>query len=272
VKVLLIIFTVVAALIALVWVFQRKLIYLPDRSIPDGPLTGYESATLTTEDGLELDAWYLEPRSDDKLGTVVVFNGNAGNRADRVPLAEALVGRGYAVLLMDYRGYGGNPGSPSETGLTRDARAAISYLSARPGVDPANLVYFGESLGAAVAVDLATEIPPAALVLRSPFTSLADVAAVHYPLLPAGWLLKDRFENEADIGHVDAPILIIVGSSDVIVPPEQSRALFDTASEPSSLVEIEGAGHNDFSLLAGDEMIFEIASFLDGVLPRVDRN
>ena len=122
------------------------------------------------------------------------------------------------MLLLDYRGYVGNPGSPSEDGLLADARAARAYLLSRADVDPARLVYFGESLGAAVAVALAAEHPPAALILRSPFTSLADIAAVHYPFLPAGLMLRDRYESIERIGRVRAPLLVVAGQRDRIVP------------------------------------------------------
>src|SRR5262249_19194313 len=144
------------------------------------------------EDGLVLGAWHVAPTSASLGFTVLVMPGNGGSRAMRAPLARRLVAKGFAVLLLDYRGYGGNPGSPPEDGLTRSARAARAYLRDH-GVLAERVIYSGESLGAAVATRLAAEQPPGGLVLRSPFTSLADVGSQHYPLLPVRLLLVDRF-------------------------------------------------------------------------------
>ena len=178
--------------------------------------------------GSRCTGWFLSSPTPARF-TVVVFSGNAGNRAYRAPLARAF-DRGLAVLLFDYRGYGDNDGSPTETGLAVDARAAGAYLAARADVDPTRLVYFGESLGAAVAVTLAVEHPPAALVLRSPFSSLSAVGRVHYPFLPVTWLLRDRFASLDRIAEVKCPVLIIAGERDSIIPPEQSRQLYDAVT------------------------------------------
>ena len=248
-----------AVTLGLVWIFQRSLIYLPSRHVPDPP-QGVEEVTYETEDGLTLSAWLL--RAEEDRGLVIVFNGNAGNRANRLPLGEALTEIGYSVLLTDYRGYGENPGSPSEDGLGLDARAAVSHATDDLGFT--NIVYFGESLGAGVALGLAGEKPPRALVLRSPFSSLVAVAGHHYWYLPSSLLLEDRFPNVERIGEIEAPVLVIAGSSDDIVPTEQSREVYEAAREPKRLVIVEGAGHNDPALLDGDEMIGAVATFLDG--------
>ncbi len=184
-----------------------------------------------------------------------MFNGNAGNRAYRSGLARAFRAHGVAVLLFDYRGYGGNEGRPTEAGLAFDARAARAYLATRADVDPQRVVYFGESLGAAVAIGLAVEHPPAALVLRSPFTSLADVGRLHYPFLPVRWLLRDRFQSLERIAHIASPVLVIAGDRDRVVPLEQSRQLYAAASAPKRLVIISGADHNDEALADGPEVI-----------------
>ncbi|MEE9177791.1 MAG: alpha/beta fold hydrolase, partial [Acidimicrobiia bacterium] len=168
---------VILAAVGLIWISQRRLIYLPTQNVPDiaVALPGIEEVTYPTGDGLTLAAWFMPATGEQTSGTVVVFNGNAGNRANRLPLGEAFARRGYAVLLVDYRGYGGNPGRPSEEGLGADARAAVAYLKTRSGFDSDHLVYFGESLGAAIALGLVDHQEPAVLVLRSPFTSLPDV-------------------------------------------------------------------------------------------------
>lgn len=254
--------------VAALWVFQRGLIYFPSRDLPTlrVVMPGAESVAFQTEDGLTLAGWFLPGTDGGNRVTVVVFNGNAGNRGGRVPLAVALAGRGYGVLLFDYRGYGGNPGRPSEDGLFIDGAAAVTYLRTRDDVDMERLVYFGESLGAAIAIDVAGYRPPAVLVLRSPFTSLADVASMHYPFLPVSVLLKDRYENLQQIRLVEAPLLVIAGSADRTVPVDQSVQVYEAASEAKELVIIEGADHNDQELSAGVELVDEIVEFVDKVL------
>jgi uncharacterized protein len=166
------------------------------------------------------------------------------------------------VLLFDYRGYGGNPGSPSEKGLAADARAALAWLVAQPEVDQDNIVYFGESLGAAVAIGLATEHPPAALVLRSPFTSLAEVGRVHYPWLPIGRLLIDRYPSIDRIGSLTAPLLVIAGDRDDIVPESLSKKLYEAAPDPKRYQLVPGANHNDPELIDDPRLIEAVGRFL----------
>lgn len=241
------------------WSQQRRLIYFPSPG-PVPPATTVLPAgrdvLIDTEDGIRLGAWYF-PAGDS---AVLVCNGNGGDRSMRAPLAAALNRIGLSVLLFDYRGYGGNPGSPSEAGVAADAHAARQWLAAQPDVD--RVVYFGESLGAAVAIGLAVPRPPAALVLRSPFTSLADVAAVHYRWLPARRLLLDRYPSLECIASVNAPVLVIAGDRDDIVPAVLSRRLYEAAAEPKRYVLVHGAGHNDLELLDGRQMIDEIEEFL----------
>jgi uncharacterized protein len=247
---------VAACLLALLWAGQRHLVFLPSGGpLPaaDSAVPGAQDVVLTTSDGLRLGAWHV-PAAPDRP-TVLVAPGNAGDRQARAPLARALSDRGLGVLLMDYRGYGGNPGSPSEEGLRRDVRAARDFLLVEADVEPERLLYLGESLGAAVVADLAREHPPTALVLRSPFTSLADVGVVHYPFLPVRLLLKDRFAVAEAVAEVDVPVVVVLGTRDSIVPPEQSRAVADAAAGPTQVVEVEGAGHNDRSLLDGPQLV-----------------
>jgi fermentation-respiration switch protein FrsA (DUF1100 family) len=210
-----------------------------------------------------LTGWFVAPPA--ATAAVLVLNGNAGNRADRAPLARALVERGYEVLIFDYRGYGGNEGSPSEEGLALDARAAITALAESATAD--RIVLFGESLGAAVAVRLAVESPATALVLRSPFPSLAAVAAVHYPYLPTSLLLRDRYDSVQSIGLIKIPILVVAGSADSIVPTHLSRAVFEAASADAQWVQVEDADHNDPGLSSGRPLLDAIDRFLSGQRP-----
>jgi uncharacterized protein len=254
---------VLALLVLLIWLGQRRLIYFPFGEAPEPGalgLTQAETITLPTEDGLTLGGWFVPGAAPRR--PVIVFNGNAGNRAFRAPLAAGLVRRGISTLLFDYRGYGGNPGTPTEEGLARDARAARRYASGRAGGD--RIVYFGESLGSGVAVRLAVEQPPDALVLRSPFTSLIDTGRHHYPFLPVGWLLADRFASIDRIRDIRCPLLIIAADHDSIIPTDQSRRLFEGALEPKQLLIVERTDHNDYELLAGPRVLDAIAAFLDG--------
>ena len=243
-------------LLALAWTFQGRLIYLPSVAPlvpPATVLDGGSAVALHTEDGLDLTAWYAPATGSNRGTTVLVLPGNAGSRFDRVPLARALCHEGFDVLLVDYRGYGGNPGVPTEEGLASDARAAHRYLVDERGVPPARLVVFGESLGTGVAARLARERPVGGLVLRSPFTALADVAAVHYPLLPARWLLRDRFPVRKHVAAVTVPVVVVAGDADEIVPPEQSRAVAEAAR--AVYLEVPGAGHNDPELSYGPTVV-----------------
>jgi len=258
--------TIIAAFLAVVWFAQRSLIYFPDGSVPPPGALGLPEAeivTFDTEDGLHLEAWYVPARAPSADRTIVVFNGNAGHRGHRVTLAALFAELGFSTLLTDYRGYGGNPGLPSERGLERDARAALKYLLTRTDVDPARIVYFGESLGAAVAVRLALDYPPSALVLRSPFTSLADIGQLHYPFLPVRWLLRDRYPSIDRVGRIESPLLVIAGDADRIVPADNSLSLFEAANEPKRLLVIEDADHNDESLTNGPGIIRAVRDFLE---------
>jgi len=263
-----ILLAVALLVVVLIWIGQRRLIYFPFGGAPDLPesgLTTAETVSFSTEDGLTLHAWFVRATTEPTGQTLIVFNGNAGHRGYRAVLARALAARGLACLLLDYRGYGGNPGSPSEIGLTRDARAARSYLAGRTGVDARRLVYFGESLGAAVAVRLASEHPPEALVLRSPFTSLADIGRRHYPWLPVRWILRDRYPAADLMAHVRAPVLVIAGTADGIIPFDNSVQFFNAAPQPKQMITIEGADHNDEALVHGEAMADAVARFLRGV-------
>lgn len=254
-----------ALVVAWFWLGQRRLIYYPlDQPVPPAPmvLRGATDVELVTSDGLRLGGWFIAPAAPSSAA-VLVFNGNAGDRSGRAPLAQALSRAGLAVLLFDYRGYGGNPGRPTEEGLLQDARAAISYLEARPDVRSGHLVYFGESLGAAVAVAAAAEREPAALILRSPFTNLADVGRFHYPYLPVGWMLADRYPSIDQITRLSCPLLVLAGERDRVVPQEQSRRLFEASSARAKrFVSIATADHDTPALVAGEEMVRHVLAFL----------
>ncbi|NUT32306.1 MAG: alpha/beta hydrolase [Hamadaea sp.] len=254
----------VVLVLSLLWVFQRKLIYFPDAT-PAGSaaaaMVGARDVTLETADGLRLGAWLVPPQGADRGMAVLVLPGNAGNRAGRVTTARAFAAQGLTVLLVDYRGYGGNPGSPSEEGLAQDALAAHDFLR-REGFPAERIVHFGESLGSAVATALSVERPPGGLVLRSPFTELAAVGREHYPFLPVGLLLRDRFPVADLIGGVTAPVVVVYGTADATVPPAQSRAVAARAQE-ATVVAVEGADHNDAVLFDGPELVAAVRVVID---------
>src|SRR6266568_2512684 len=235
----LIVCTIIALLLVLIWGLQRRLIYLPAGTVVSPAAAGLHGArdvVLETSDGLKLGAWFVPAAAPSRGMAVLVANGNAGNRAGRAPLARALSERGLAVLLFDYRGYGGNPGSPSERGLARDVGAAHRFLVHDAGVPGDRLVYYGESLGAAVVVELATEHPPAGLVLRSPFVDLAAVKS---------------------------PVTVVYGTRDSIVPAEQSRTVAEAAPALRQLLAVKGADHNDPVLFPGNQLINAVVALAD---------
>lgn len=234
---------------------QRRLMYFPDTADP-GPVTRLapegQDLTLTTEDGLELGAWFL-PASGRRDGVeeaaeqgyaVLLTPGNGGNRAGRLGLAQELGDRGLAVLLLDYRGYGGNPGSPSRDGIAHDADAAVAAL-ADLGYPLDRQVYLGESLGTGVVAELAERHTPAAVVLRSPYPTFADVASAHYPWLPVRLLLRDDFDVVGPLSRTDVPVTVVAGSADTIVPPDLSRQVAREVRTLADEVVLEGVGHND---------------------------
>lgn len=249
----------VAGLIGLMvggmYAFQRSFIYHPSPGpLPPASdvLPGGRDVQLQTTDGLQLDAWYFAPR--EPKAWVLFAPGNGGHRGGRIPLARELTARGFAVLLLDYRGYGGNPGSPSEPGLALDARAARSYLVDELRVPPSKLLYFGESLGCGVVSELAVAHPPAGMLLRSPFVNLPEMAGVHYPWLPARLMLHDRFPVAQHVQGLDGvPITVVYGSNDGIVPPEQSVRVAEAARAVQ--VRVDDADHNDLELLDGPEVV-----------------
>lgn len=255
----------VALLLGLVTMMQRRLIYFPDRSTPPAAaevLPGARDVTLHTEDGLELTAWLVPSAEERDTGLAVMYlPGNGGNRSGRAPTADLLAERGFTVLLVDYRGYGGNPGRPSETGLAADGLAAHDWL-VDEGYPSHRQIYVGESLGTGVAAALATQRPPAGLLLRSPFTELADVGRSHYPWLPVGLVLRDRFPVLDHVRGLDVPVTVVRGTADTIVPTEQSQTVAAAARNLVEELVLGDVGHNDERML-GPELVDAVARLAD---------
>lgn len=228
--------------LALMYVFQRALLYFPDtaRTLPAAAGLGQASeVTFDSSDGEKLLAWYAPPRDGKKL--VLYFQGNAGGLDLRADRFNWLTADGTGLLALRYRGYGGSSGKPSEAGLIRDANAAYDFAAAR--LPPTRLVLFGESLGTAVAVALGAERPAAGVILDAPFTSAADVGAAAYPFAPVRWLMKDTWHSDTRVGRIKAPLLVLHGELDRLVPIRFSERLFALANEPKRMVRFPQGGH-----------------------------
>ncbi len=233
-------------LLVAVFVMQRSLLYPGARQAPDiaaAGVGGIREVTTVTADGLTLKHWYRPP-ADGQAPVLIVFHGNAGHLGDRVPKLAELMEAGFGALFAGYRGYGGNPGRPTEDDLTADARLLLDWLAGQ-GVGPERVVLYGESLGTGIAVKMAAERPVAAVVLESPYTSIAEVAQTHYWYLPAKWMILDKWNSMDHIGRIGAPLLVIHGARDRTVPARYGRRLFEAALDPKEMLVLDQADHND---------------------------
>ena len=242
----------------------NALLFFPSHTVPDPatvPHLAIEELAMRTEDGERLHGWWVVARAGRRRGSVLLCHGNGGDIGLRIPHARLLTAAGFDVLLFDYRGYGRSGGRASEAGTYRDARAALGALLERAGDD--RVFYLGESLGGAVALELALAHEPAGLVLLSAFTSVRDMARRHYRAIPPA-TVPDAYPSLRLIAGLRAPLLVLHGDDDMIVPVEHGRALFDAAPEPKKLVVLPGVGHNDIVSRAGPRIAEEIASWAAG--------
>ena len=245
-----------------------SLLYFPSRAIvetPDAAGLDHRDLAIETADGERLHGWWVEARGD-RVGHVLLCHGNAGNVGDRVLHAALLTAAGFDVLLFDYRGYGRSSGRPGEEGTYSDSRAALTCLLEQPGVDTARVIYLGESLGGGVAVELALDHPPAGVVLLSAFASVRAIARVHYPFIPAA-VVPDAYPTLSRIPELSAPLLVLHGERDEIVPVEHAQQILDAASGPKEIRVIPGVGHNDIVPLAGREVADAIAAWARALAP-----
>jgi fermentation-respiration switch protein FrsA (DUF1100 family) len=224
----------------------------------------FEDLYISTSDGIRINGWYV-PFPDAKV-TLLWFHGNAGNLTHRVDQLRDLHHElGVNVLMMDYREYGRSEGEVTEEGTYQDALAAYDYLVNRPGLDPLRIVVYGQSLGAAVAVDLAVNRRVHGLVLEAPFASIRAMAAFHYPWIPFGKFLSTRYDSLGKIGKVDIPLLILHGDQDEIVPYGQGKNLYEAANSPKQFYTISGAGHNDVYIVGGARYFRVVRDFIQGL-------
>jgi fermentation-respiration switch protein FrsA (DUF1100 family) len=253
---------------------ERYVIYVPEQTLEMTPRSeglAYQDIRFPASDGLKLHGWLI-PAPNARV-TLVWFHGNAGNISHRVDnikqlhryLDQPLIPN---IFIFDYRGYGQSEGGfsdLSEEATYRDAEGALAYLRTRQDLTPTKVVYFGRSLGAAIAVEAARRQPPAGLILETPFTSIRDMARVALPFLPVWGLVRTKYDALAKIREVRVPLLILHGDQDDVVPYEQGRRLFEAANEPKTFYTIRGARHND-TYIVGDRPYFDAwARFLEGL-------
>ncbi|MDY0872894.1 alpha/beta hydrolase [Dongia rigui] len=243
---------------------QRKIVFKPNPTLAvlaDYPApSGLNPVTNRNADGLDIVSWYLPARRDDGRA-IAYFHGNAGHHGDRVARIIPYAAEGYGILLVGYRGYGGNPGQPTEAGLYTDARAALDFLQDQ-GVKPDQLILFGESLGSAVATQMATERAARALILEAPFASILRSARQRYRYLAFDFLVRDKFDTLAKIGRVGKPLLVIHGDLDRTTPAYFGHMVFEAAKEPKQGFFPKDAGHTD---LMQHGMPAAVLGFLDAL-------
>jgi fermentation-respiration switch protein FrsA (DUF1100 family) len=278
----------IVGFVALVMLFEDRFIYFPAK-YPEGVWdveklsaargevsTKVEDVRFQAADGVRLHGWYCTPQRNASGQTTSLttnmtllwFHGNAGNITHRYAVIEKLIELQVAVFIIDYRGYGRSEGSPSEQGLYADARGAWDYLVNERKVSPGNIIVFGDSLGGAVAIDLATKIDPAGLIVQSSFTSISDMAAQAMPFFP-GFILRTKMDSLAKIPSVRCPKLFIHSAADEMVPYRLGRQLYDAAPAPKQFYEIQGALHNETDIIGGRAYFEAIGNFVRACAPVV---
>ena len=253
-----------AAVVLLVWLTQDRLIYFPHIggaavATPLAVKLPFENVRITTEDGETLAAWWVPAAA--ARGAVLLFHGNAGSIADRIAYLPHFNAMGYAVLLVDYRGYGASTGKPSEAGTYRDADAAWRWLTTQQQLQPADIVVAGESLGGAVAAELAARMQPRALLLVSTFTSATDLGAGIYPWLPVRLISRYRYDTLAHLQKFKGAVLVAHSRDDEIVPFAHGERLYAAATGVRAWLEMRG-GHNEAFLFGQPARVRAVEDFL----------
>ena len=246
--------------VALLYVMQRSIQYFPEsfRTAPAAAgLPEAEEIVLDSTDGERVIVWHVPPRGEKPV--VLYFHGNGASLRWRLDRFRALTADGSALVALSYRGYGGSSGKPTEAGLIDDALAAYGFTVARYA--PSRIVVWGESLGTGVAVAVAAEKPVGHLVLQSPFSSAADIGAARYWFVPVRLLMKDQFRSDLRIGKVTAPVLVLHGDRDNVVPIAFGERLYELINAPKRFVRVPGAGHND---LGANGAVEAAKQFIDG--------
>lgn len=244
-KIVLLILVGYLALVALLFIFQRNILFVPGKSIPstEGSLVPEaKDISLKTADGLILHSWFFKGKKVKPI--IIYFQGNAGNIAERDKKARHFMDLGYSFLLVGYRGYGGNQGNPSEEGFNIDANAAMAFALSE-GFNLNEIVLYGESLGTGVAINLAQKTRVQSVILEAPYTSIAKVASERYWFVPVSYLLKDKFDSISKIKDLNMPLLILHGDQDKVIDLKHGEELFEHASEPKFMHIFKGANHSN---------------------------
>jgi len=247
---------VYAAVAIAAFIFQRRLMYFPDVTrVPPSSygLIGVEERVLDMPDGARLVGWY--GRAAPGRPTVLYLHGNAGNLANRSERVRKYSARGLGIFMLSYRGYSGSTGRPTERANVADAKLAYEVLR-KDGIAPEDIILYGESLGSGVAVQVAAEKPVGGIVLDAPYTSIVDVAAEAYPFLPVRPFMVDRYDTLRYLRDVKAPLLVVHGEEDEVIPVAMGRAVYAAANGPKDIVTLPRAGHSDHHLHGSTEEIF----------------
>jgi fermentation-respiration switch protein FrsA (DUF1100 family) len=249
----------VVVLAGMFYAIDLRVLYHPDPSLPAPETVGVpdvEPVIIKTIDGLPLASWFQKP-ADDSKPVLLFFQGDTGALADRIGEFTPYIRNGYGIFLLGYRGFGGNPGTPSERGLYRDARAAIGWLETQ-GYALNRVVFYGHSLGTGIAVEMAVEYSGAkAVVLEAPYTTLPNTVVLDMPLLRASWFMKDRYDNLSKMAKIKIPLLIIQGTADEVIPVEQGRQLYAAARGPKEAQFVPDAGHTNLYDFGEAEMVMD---------------
>ena len=248
-------------MLGFLYVMQTRMMFFPDPARPNlarNNLGDMRVVTVKTGDGLTLEGWYRPP-TDPTKPVILFFHGNAGSMNGRGYKARPFLDAGYGFLFGEYRGFGGNPGAPSEPGLVADSDAWLNFLTRTEAVPPERIVLFGESLGTGIAIRLAARHSDiAALILESPYTSMAALARRTYPIFPVSLLMRNRFDSMEWVGGVRAPTLILHGTNDAVVPYAMGQAVYDALQAPKAFAKYPGGSHIDLFHRGGaqDIMLF----------------
>lgn len=250
---------------AVIIVLQRSFLYQPMQDWATTPdHYGAQTVSYQTNDGIDLTSWYCPPAPESNKPVLVMFHGNAGNISHRAFKQKFFCNHGFGFMLAEYRGYGGNKGSPSETGLYSDARAALAWLTTDQGVETSEIILYGESVGSGAATQMALEHQQIkALILEAPFTSVPDAMGDALPWLkPFGFMVLDQYSNQTKAPYLEMPVFILHGNQDSVIPVHHGENLYDRISAPKEIKIFDGGGHND---LVHHGLLTEIKRYIDGL-------
>ncbi|MDP8299693.1 MAG: alpha/beta hydrolase [Candidatus Tantalella remota] len=263
-----ILLTVVIGVLVFLWIrwFEYSNLFFPTASMEETPQAAgleYEDVYFSSSDGTSLNGWFI-PQVDKPRGTILFCHGNAGNISHRLEIITMLYRLGFNVFIFDYRGYGKSKGRPSEKGTYEDGYAAYEYLVSRDDVDKKKILFYGKSLGGAIAVEVASRTDVPAVIIDSTFTSTTDMAKEIYPFLPMSVVITIKYDTLSKMGGLKVPVLVIHSSEDDIVPYHHGKMLFEASIEPKSFLNLRG-GHNDSVFLNEDKYAVGINEFLEKI-------